>query len=167
MAIHYTSVLALPWMDTDTELNQLDAVTQELAETMETALIAHGIAPADISDLIAAGWFTDSGWVDVTIGSGFAAQDTTNRPRVRKRAGVVHLKGGWANTGMAANATVSNVGTIPSGYRPNQTIGFALGGSNGTADGVMLITSAGAVEIRTGAALPSYYKADGQQWLTD
>lgn len=68
-------------------------------------------------------YYNDSGWVDCTIGSGFARYSTsTYYPtlQVRKINGVVHLRGMLKPTAaITPSGMTTSVGTIPSGYAPS------------------------------------------------
>lgn len=107
----------------------------------------------------------DTGWTDITISAGFAAQGT-DTPQVRKIGGIVYARGGWANTGMAINNTYS-VGTLPAGFLPARNIVGRWGTATGATSGTLFITTAGVVQVRTGGALSTYYLFGGQSWPTD
>lgn len=132
---------------------------EDNAFTIETALANGAIAPADIAALTAAGWFSDTGWTDITPASGFAVLSTAEKPQVRRRAGLLLFQGGFLNTGMAASGTY-NVATLPVGYRPAQTAIVGVGSSAGAAVASGFLTSAGVLSFRLSATLGGYYKLD-------
>jgi hypothetical protein len=104
----------------------------------------------------------DSGWVNVTIAAGFAAQGT-EIPQVRKIGNVVQARGGWSNTGMPDPNTTYSVGTIPAGYRP--AAGYPVRGFPGMTSagstGRMVIDDSGAVTINTGGAVAGFFMMTG------
>lgn len=118
--------------------------------------------------LVTAASFTnqdDTGWVNVTVAGGFAAQ-AGDAPQVRRIGNIVYARGGWSNTGMAINTT-HNVGTIPAGSRPLGNVVGRAGTSTGATQATMFVTPAGAVQIRTGGALSAYYLFGGESWPND
>lgn len=100
---------------------------------------------------------TDTGWTDVTILAGFAAQGT-DTPQVRRYGGRIEMRGGWSNTGLSTGATF-NVGTIPSGFRPSGRNAISrCATSNGASAATMFVNAGtGNVQIRTNSALSGYY----------
>lgn len=129
------------------------------AYTIEAALAARGVPPTDLQALIAAGWFSDTGWVDITPAAGFAVASTAERPQMRRRAGQLIFQGGFAPTGLAVSASFT-VATIPVPYRPAQNAYVGGGSSSGASTFTLLLTSAGALQIRTSATLGTIYKLD-------
>lgn len=125
-----------------------------------TAVVAGQVITADVIDDL----FADTGWQNITVAGGFAAQ-AGDTPQIRSVAGVVYLRGGWANTGMTINTT-HNVGALPAGFFPAYNVVFRAGTSSGATQGTVFITPAGGIQVRTGAALSAYYLAGGQSWLT-
>jgi len=112
--------------------------------------------------------FADSGWVDVTVSSGFAAMAGAEKPQVRKIGNIVYLRGGWTNTGVSTANTAYNVGVIPVGYRPiNSPLVGAAGSSAGNAVAGLHIQTDGVVQVRTASTLGSYYKMDRQCYPLD
>jgi hypothetical protein len=129
---------------------------KRLADAVDAALLA------------AAG---DTGWVDVTVSSGFVPQAGTEKPQVRRIGKVVFTRGGWltgAGNGITAANSTYNVGTVPAGFRPvgAPTVG-AAGSSSGAAVGGLHIDTAGIVQVRTPATLGAYYKMDRQSYPLD
>lgn len=59
----------------------------------------------------------DSGWVDITVGTGWAIGDAPRKPQVRKYMGRIYYKGFVT---VQAGATTA-LGTIPDGFRPVPT----------------------------------------------
>lgn len=127
------------------------------AKGIEAALVARGVPPTDLAALIAAGWFTDSGWVTVPPASGFTASGT---PAVRKRANVLYFRGGWTNAGMAASG-VYTVGTLPAGFRPDTQVNTLASSSNGSTVARLLLNTNGTIQVVTGSTLGAYYRMDG------
>lgn len=109
----------------------------------------------------------DSGWVNVSIASGKAGQNG-DPPQVRKIGKMVHIRWGWANTGLTANSEIV-VGTVPDGYRPPRTSYINMVGSTGNQYGMALINPAGVVSIRTASSLADYYLFPGELsgWFLD
>lgn len=105
----------------------------------------------------------DSGWVDVTIKSGFAMQGT-EKPQVRNLNGVIYSRGGWNSTAISANGTFV-VGTVPAGYRPTQNVLQQAGTQGGGTTAVFFVAATGDVSIRTGPTVPSYMMLN-TPWLT-
>jgi hypothetical protein len=129
------------------------------AKSIEAALALRAIPPADIAALVAAGWFSDTGWTDITPAAGFAVLSTAEKPQVRRRAGLLLFQGGFSNTGMAASGTY-NVATLPAPFRPAQTAIVGVGSSAGAAVASGFLTSAGVLSLRLSATLGGYYKLD-------
>lgn len=119
MTINLTPVHSIAYIDDLTPLNELAAASQQMAQRVETALIARGVPPADLPALIAAGWFTDSGEVALSLQSGFTALTPVTYRKVGKR---ITLSG----TIQHANITSGMVGIIlPVSIRPPQYKRFA------------------------------------------
>lgn len=138
------------------------AALENNAKSIEAALAARGIPPTDYQALVAAGWFTDTGWTDIPAKTGFTRQTGDDRPQVRKRGGQIYLRGGWTNAGMAASGTFT-VATLPAGFRPPNTSwpNFRAYSSSVAAGGDMFITTGGDLQIRTPATLGSFYAVYG------
>ena len=64
----------------------------------------------------------DTGWVNITINSGFAGVASPSTPQCRRIGNVVYLRGQFSNTGIAS-VNDFTVGVIPAGYRPPTTGG--------------------------------------------
>lgn len=109
----------------------------------------------------------DTGWVNVTISTGFTQQGATP-PRVRRIGKRVYLEWGWSNTGMSANGSYA-VGVIPDGYRPVGNAAYATAVSNTVSTaGRMQVSTSGTITINTGSTLGSYYLApNGCSWMLD
>jgi len=108
----------------------------------------------------------DTGWVDITVRAGFAANSTSERPQVRKKNGFILSKGLFANTGMAANGSYT-VGDLPSGFAPPVNVIGRTGTSSGGTTASLFFTSGGSVIIRTSGTLSGYYGIGGYTWTTD
>ena len=106
----------------------------------------------------------DSGWVNVAILAGFAAEPGI-APQVRKVGKMVTGLGGWDVTGLAGNGSF-NVGTIPDGYRPDRTIYLPAVGATGNQQGEFVINASGNVQIRTASGLSDTYQMPGAVWFT-
>lgn len=185
MTLHQTANYGITYCDTDTYLGDLADVSKAVADTLDAALLRGGIAPPGASDLaslqarVAAleGRATaletataDSGWVSVTIASGQAKQGTA-APQVRKIGKMCYMRWGWTSapaggTAWVANTTIS-VGTIPAGFRPTQDIYGWCGTSSPANIAKGQVTSAGAITVTTGAAVPSFALFDGLRWTVD
>lgn len=133
---------------------------QRNAEKIEAALVARGVPPADLQALIAAGWFSDTGWLDITPAAGFAAMAGAEKPQVRKLGRILLFQGGFTNAGMAVNGTYAVSLALPTSTRPTQTAIVGLGSSAGAAVASGFLTSAGIISVRTSATLGTYYKLD-------
>lgn len=110
----------------------------------------------------------DTGWVNVTIGSGFAAQ-SGQTPQVRRIGSVIYARGGWGSAGIASANTGYDVGTIPAGFRPPRTSQAVATGSSAARFGRLEITpSTGNVRLLTGPDLSTYYLfSAGSAWTND
>jgi hypothetical protein len=104
---------------------------------------------------------TDTGWVNIAVASGFTAISTTEHPAVRRRDGLYYFRGGWSATGLSPSTT-HTVGTLPSGFTLAQNLVVQAASSVGDRSAAAhLSSSTGAIQLRTGSALGSYYKLDG------
>lgn len=109
----------------------------------------------------------DSGWVNVTINATFASQASPETFQVRKRDGVVYLRGGITNAGVTASATLA-VAQLPAGfYPPIGAVGGAVGSASGVTVASAIISTAGAISLRTSASVGAYYKFDNFSWPID
>jgi len=123
---------------------------------------ADGVAADDVATVgqVPVG---DTGWVDITINSGFAYTKYSERPRVRKMNGVIYLIGVFDDVGMSANSTYT-VGQLPSWAYPEINIPMAAGGSDGAKTATFFVVSDGRLQIRVGSNLGSYYGIGGHSW---
>lgn len=128
----------------------------------EAAQVAAEAARDDVVDLLA-----DTGWVDVTLNSGFEMQ-TGNPLQVRRvRGNEVYIRGGLANTGVTVS-TIQSVGSVPSGFYPSGQVGGSPGVSNGAGVSSVNINVNGLIQLRTGAGTSAYYLLSSLgPWLTD
>jgi hypothetical protein len=110
---------------------------------------------------------SDSGWIDITVNSGFAANNSTERPSVRLKNGIAYARGGWNNTGIAAINTNYTIGNVPAGYRPLVNLISRAGTNSGLASAGLWVQATGDVQVRTGPNLSSYYMFGGQSWPVD
>lgn len=113
-------------------------------------------------------WYSgDTGWLSVTVNTGFAAL-SGNAPMVRLRNGIVHFKGGFASTGLTANASNAAVGNLPAGI-PNilAVQFFPAASSTAPTMGELVMNTSGAIDIRTNTALGAYYQLNAMQYTID
>lgn len=112
----------------------------------------------------------DTGWVDIAINSGFAAQGSSNKPQVRRIGKVVYARWGWSSNGMTSTNTGYDVGVVPVGFRPvNGTCyGLAVGDSSNRSGQRITISTGGNINILTGSSLSGYYLFNsGFSWVLD
>src|SRR5690348_6261939 len=96
MSTSTTPVYGIAYPNPDTKLTDLSTVLAAAAGTVEAALARGAIAPSQtITDLINAGFFTDTGWVTLTPAAGFTAANSLAIRRIGKR---VSLRGGVHRT---------------------------------------------------------------------
>ena len=105
----------------------------------------------------------DTGWVDITINSGFAYASYAERPRVRKMNGVIYLFGSFSNEGMSINNRY-DAGQLPSWAYPEANSPMAAGGSEGNRSATLFVVRDGLLQIRTGSVLGGYYGIGGHSW---
>ncbi|MFC5930200.1 hypothetical protein D6T64_05610 [Cryobacterium melibiosiphilum] len=89
----------------------------------------------------------DTGWSNLVLGSGATAPDSTLRPMIRRKNGIVYIMGRMTQSGAVGF-------TIPAGYRPAQnlrTMGQA--GSTGSAVVVLVIPTDGAAYTSADATI--------------
>lgn len=98
----------------------------------------------------------DTGWVPITLASGFT---TSGTPQVRRVNGVLFFRNGWLSTGMAASSTF-NVGTLPAGMAPAVGSYTRAGTASADQQGMFMIQTSGVIQVRTGATLASYYRME-------
>lgn len=107
----------------------------------------------------------DTGWVNITISAGFAA-DAGGAPQVRRIGKIVYCRGGWNSTGITGIGDF-NVGVIPAGYLPTSVgVMCVAAGSGGAPAGRFDFGNSGIVRLRV-AATGSYYKLVGYCWPID
>jgi len=140
------------------QVSPLESVFATLAASVQTALTT---LKARVTAIEA-----DTGWVDITISPGFAANSVDERPQVRRKNGIVYSKGLFASTGMSANGG-HTVGTIPAGFLPPVNVIVRAGTSAGNVSATVFFSAAGPVIIRPGASLSSYYGVGGFSWTTN
>jgi hypothetical protein len=103
----------------------------------------------------------DTGWLPISVASGFAPMAGSEAPVARVKAGVVYIAGGWLNTGMVAGGTYV-IGTLPlvdgKSIAPAQNDIRPVGSSAGAAQAHGFIQTGGEVSIRLGPTLGGYYK---------
>jgi hypothetical protein len=110
----------------------------------------------------------DTGWVNITFRTGFASMATGDTAQIRRVGRLVKLRGGAATTGIAAANTAYVVADVPAAIPiPAVSMGFAGGSSAGNAVFSLLIGNDRTINIRTGAALGTYYRFDAANWWID
>lgn len=109
----------------------------------------------------------DTGWVNVTIASGFAGLGGVEAPAVRRIGKQVFMRGGWSNTGIVLNSS-NTVGTLPSSqFWPVVNSISRTGTSVGAAAASgFVVASNGSVQIRTNGTGSTYYSFS-PTWLVD
>lgn len=112
----------------------------------------------------------DTGWQNVTVNSGYAAQGSV-LPQVRRIGKVVHARWGWSNTGVTPSAA-HTVGVIPEGFRPSQSVYFRWGTNSAASVAGGVVFNGGSVEIRTPPSTAplsnaAYYLFPALTWLID
>lgn len=103
-----------------------------------------------------AGELADSGWQNIDIFPGFAAQGT-DVPQARKIGKFVYIRWGFNNSGMSTNTT-HLVGDLPEGFgmEPNATHYMTPATTTETLARVNINTT-GTIQITTGATVGSWY----------
>lgn len=165
MTIQYTPALALAYADSETALTDLGTASQQLAQSVEAALVSRGIAPADIQALVAAGWFTDT-TTTVQPSTGFGANG--GGLQLRKIGKRVTCLFGFSSTGivtLGTSYTVVTAGGIPAAYRPPSSWYGPLGTSHVNNTGRGVIGADGSVIVQPGgSAIANYYRFDTATW---
>ena len=112
----------------------------------------------------------DTGWVTLTLASGFATYDSTTNPKVRKIGKTVQIRGAVKNT---ATITIDadnpkTVCTLPEQYRPSQQLVFTCQGSQ-MAIFALTINSGGSVTVSryrfTNSTSSTYPSLPAGQWM--
>lgn len=145
--IAYTPALGIAYCDPDTALADFPTATQQAATTVETALKTRGLVTADVSDLIAAGWFADTGQINITTTNGLAAGWAVGSQGARYRK-----VGRWVYVMLHLTATAAYSASaipfvLPAGFRPGSRHYFQanIGGPGS-------INTAGSIAIDTAGA---------------
>lgn len=153
MTIQHTPAYGIAYLDAATPLNSLADATQQVATTVEAALARGNIAPSQtITDLIDAGFFTDTGWVALTPAAGFTASNSLAIRRIGKR---VSFRGGLHRTAGNWTATLETAFTLPdTSYRPNGLARFLFPGFATVAGspGLLGVLAAGSSSFQIAAA---------------
>ena len=90
------------------DVAQLQSDVSQLQSDMETAL-------ADIIELQDSTGISDSGWINLTLNSGWTMDNyAAEVPQYRKIGNIVYLRGLVNATALAGNV----IATVPVGYRP-------------------------------------------------
>ncbi|MGO2634738.1 MAG: hypothetical protein ACTH9H_13420 [Galactobacter sp.] len=107
----------------------------------------------------------DTGWVNVTLRSGFTAQDGIT-PQVRRVGKRVDWRWGISNAGLTTNSATT-FADVPAGFRPTSISAYGYADSNNPAGGGQIyVAPSGAVTLHVGATLGSYYVAS-LSWYVD
>ena len=108
------------------------------------------------------GWVTalaaDTGWVNITVNSGFAAISTAERPQARRIGQQVYLRGGFQSTGISSGSSVTP-GRLPATYAPVVSAPLAIATSAGDRGGTArVVAGSGDIDLRvtTGSVSPYY-----------
>ena len=105
----------------------------------------------------------DTGWVNISIASGFSSQGS-QQPQVRRINGIVYTRWGWSNSGMSVSSAYGTIGTIPAGYRPGLSVYLTPTTHSAASTGLMVVRDNGGIELRTGNPLGSYFLLPGTTW---
>jgi len=110
----------------------------------------------------------DTGWVTCSLKAGYGWQNgVTGEPiQVRKKFGVVYIRGAVSNTGITASSS-HTVASLPPGFAPTKNVVNSCGTSSGAASAVAFIESGGNLQIRTNGVVSGYYFFGGFTWTTD
>ena len=109
---------------------------------------------------------SDTGWVNVPLRAGFAAQGGI-LPQVRRVGKRVDWRWGISNTGLTTADTTYAFADIPVGYRPTAISAYGYAAANTSAAGGRIdVSPAGVVTLRTGVVLGNYYVAS-LSWYID
>lgn len=110
----------------------------------------------------------DTGWVTCTLNAPYVWQGTggSEAIQVRKRFGVVYIRGAVNSSSVTVNAT-HTVASLPSGFAPVKNVVNQCGTSVGAASAVAFVTAGGDLQIRTNGTLSAYYFFGGFTWLLD
>jgi hypothetical protein len=96
----------------------------------------------------------DTGWVNVTLKSGFTAGGGLT-PQVRRINGVVYGRGYVSGTGITAGSFVE-VAILPAGFWPSSGLGFAAGSNTATAM---------SMSLQSNGSLQCYCSATTAAWF--
>lgn len=110
----------------------------------------------------------DTGWLNITVNAGFAAL-SGNAPQARLKNGVVYLRGGFSNTGMAINTSYTSVGTLPAAIpgTPTSSQFWPMASSAGAATAHCIMSTTGNIDVRTGGTLGAYYQLNAVAYTID
>jgi hypothetical protein len=110
----------------------------------------------------------DTGWITVTIRTGFAAVAGVEALAVRQRGKLIKMRGGIANTGVAAANTSYTVADVPGAIpAPPIPLNYPVGSSAGAAVATLLLGTDRSIILRTSGTLGTYYKFDAVNWFID
>lgn len=107
----------------------------------------------------------DTGWVDCPLRSG-TSQQGASLPQVRRIGKVVRMRWGVSGSGKAANS-VSEVCTIPVGFRPTEYKYFTVASASANYPGRLVPQPSGIVALYVPSASSSYYIFDAAHWTID
>lgn len=124
-----TPIYGLPYIVPGEPVRNTRAKLQTAMEAIDAALAARGVPPADLLDLIAAGWFTDSGWVTLPLATGWAGSGS---PAYRKLGKTVWFRGEvWTTATSTTDVNLLST-ALPTGFRPTARTRFVIGSTGGT-----------------------------------
>jgi len=111
----------------------------------------------------------DTGWVTLTLASGFATYDSTTTPKVRKIGKTVQIRGTVKNTAtITIDTDNKTIFTLPEQYKPSQDLVFTCQGSQ-MAIFTLTIHSGGSVTVSryrfTNSSSSSYPSLPAGQWM--
>ena len=120
-------------------------------------------------DCVVSSLSDDTGWVTLTLASGFATYDSTTNPKVRKIGKTVQIRGAVKNTAtITIDTDNKSIFTLPEQYRPSQDLVFTCQGSQ-MAIFTLTINSSGSVTVSryrfTNSSSSTYPSLPAGQWL--
>jgi hypothetical protein len=87
---------------------------------------------------------------------------------VRQRGKLIKMRGGIANTGVAAANTSYTVADVPGAIpAPPIPLNYPVGSSAGAAVATLLLGTDRSIILRTSGTVGTYYKFDAVNWFID
>ena len=128
---------------------------------------ATGVAVRNLKDL------DDTGWVNVTKKSGYDWISPTETCQVRRKNGVVYIRGGFGNMGIPpynpsnrAGTVSQTVATLPTWAWPPKNFVNSCGTQEGSASATAFISAGGDIIVRPNTVSSGYYFFTFS-WLVD